>query len=127
MPLARGRALVGLAAALADGKIVIDPGADREEVPHQLVALPGIGPWTAAYIALRGLGDPDAFLAGDLHVLKAMARAGEPKGSGAALRRAQRWRPWRGYALQYLWASDGQLAGGGVVGAEPAVDDVLHR
>jgi AraC family transcriptional regulator of adaptative response / DNA-3-methyladenine glycosylase II len=105
MPEARGRALVGLAGALADGRIVIDAGSDRAEVQRQLVDLPGIGPWTASYIALRGLGDPDAFLAGDLGVHRALARAGLAAGPAAAHRRAERWRPWRGYALQYLWAS----------------------
>jgi AraC family transcriptional regulator of adaptative response / DNA-3-methyladenine glycosylase II len=105
MPVARGRALVGLAAALADGRIVIDAGADREEVVRRLVAQPGIGPWTAAYVALRGLGDPDAFLASDLGVRRALARAGLAAGPAAASRRAQQWRPWRGYALQYLWAA----------------------
>ena len=104
MPAARGRALVGLAAALADGRIVIDAGADRADVERQLVAEPGIGPWTAAYVALRGLGDPDAFLASDLGVRRALARAGVASGPAAARRRAERWRPWRGYALMHLWA-----------------------
>ncbi|MDQ1377783.1 MAG: AraC family transcriptional regulator [Acidimicrobiaceae bacterium] len=105
MPVARGRALVGLAAALAEGRIIIDAGADRDEVVRRLVAQPGIGPWTAAYVALRGLGDPDAFLASDLGVRRALARAGLAAGPGAAGVRAERWRPWRGYALQYLWAA----------------------
>jgi AraC family transcriptional regulator of adaptative response / DNA-3-methyladenine glycosylase II len=104
MPLARGRALVGLAAALAEGRIVIDPGVDRALLERQLIAQPGVGPWTAAYIALRGLGDPDAFLAEDLGVRRALAAAGAPSSPAAARRRAERWRPWRGYALQYLWA-----------------------
>ncbi len=105
MPLARGRALVALARALAEERIAIDAGADRVAVGRQLMALPGIGPWTAAYVALRGLGDPDAFLAGDLGVRRALAQAGLASGPGAAARRAERWRPWRGYALQYLWAA----------------------
>ncbi len=105
MPLARGRAFVGLAQALADRRIAIDAGADRQAVPRQLVALAGIGPWTAAYVALRGLGDPDAFLASDLGVRRALERAGLAGGPAAAVRRAERWRPWRGYALQYLWAA----------------------
>jgi AraC family transcriptional regulator of adaptative response / DNA-3-methyladenine glycosylase II len=104
MPAARGRALVTLARALADGRIRIDPGADRDEVQGQLLALPGIGPWTAAYVALRGLGDPDAFLPSDLGVRRALARAAVASGPAAATRLAERWRPWRGYALQYLWA-----------------------
>lgn len=105
MPAARGRALVTLAAALADGRISIDPGAHRDEVQQQLLALPGIGPWTAAYIALRGLGDPDAFLPSDLGVRRALSGAGLASRPADAARLAERWRPWRGYALQYLWAA----------------------
>lgn len=103
MPGARSRALIGLAGALAEGRIVVDPGADRDEVRRQLVALPGIGPWTADYVALRGLGDPDAFLPSDLGVRRALA--GLAAGPADAARLAERWRPWRGYALQYLWAA----------------------
>jgi len=105
MPAARGRALVTLARALAGGGVRIDSGADRDEVQRQLLALPGIGPWTAAYIALRGLGDPDAFLPSDLGVRRALARRGVPSGPADAARMAERWRPWRGYALMYLWAA----------------------
>lgn len=101
MPAARGRTLVALAGELAEGRIVIDPGADREEVRRRLVALPGIGPWTADYVALRGLGDPDAFLPSDLGVRRALVALGAEPGDASRL--AERWRPWRGYALQYLW------------------------
>ncbi len=113
MPAARGRALVGLAAALAEGRIVLDPGADRGEAERQLVTQPGIGPWTAAYIALRGLGDPDAFLANDLGVRRALSRAGVASGPADARRRAERWRPWRGYALMHLWAGTALEASSG--------------
>ncbi|MDQ1428025.1 MAG: AraC family transcriptional regulator, partial [Acidimicrobiaceae bacterium] len=105
MPLARGKALVALADALAEGRIVIDPGADRQDVPRQLRALAGIGPWTAAYVALRGLGDPDAFLPGDLGVRRGLAALGQASSPADAARIGERWRPWRGYALQYLWAA----------------------
>ena len=66
MPRARGRALVGLAAALADGRVLLDRGPDRDDVRRALLELPGIGPWTADYVAMRALGHPDVFLPTDL-------------------------------------------------------------
>jgi AraC family transcriptional regulator of adaptative response / DNA-3-methyladenine glycosylase II len=69
------------------------------------MALAGIGPWTAAYVALRGLGDPDAFLPGDLGVRRGLAALGQASSPADAARIGERWRPWRGYALQYLWAA----------------------
>lgn len=107
MPHARRRALLGLCRALADGDVVIDPGADRAELDARLRALPGIGPWTTSYIALRALGDPDAFLPTDLgvrHALEGLGAAGDPASAAA---RADRWRPWRSYALMHLWSSLG--------------------
>ena len=104
MPRARGRALVGLCAALADGEIALDPGADRAAVRRQLVALPGIGPWTAEYVALRALGDPDAFPASDLGIRHALAALDQPHDARAAAALAERWRPWRAYAALHLWA-----------------------
>jgi AraC family transcriptional regulator of adaptative response / DNA-3-methyladenine glycosylase II len=104
MPIARGRALVGLANTLAEGDIVLDAGADREAVHAALVALPGIGEWTASYVAMRALGDPDAFLPTDLGVRHALERLGEDGRPAAATRLAQRWRPYRAYAVQHLWA-----------------------
>jgi len=112
MPAGRRRALLDLAAALADGQIDVGPGADRLEVQQRLLALPGIGPWTAGYVAMRALRDPDAFLASDLGVRHALNRLGQAGGESAALRLAERWRPYRAYALQHLWASL----------AEPAAD-----
>ena len=73
MPRARGRALVGLAAALADGTVVLDRGPDRDDVRRSLLALPGIGPWTADYVAMRALGHPDVFLPTDLGVRRLLA------------------------------------------------------
>jgi len=96
MPRARGRALTGLCAALADGSLALDRGPDRDDVRRRLVALPGIGPWTADYIALRALGHPDVFLPTDLGVRHALARAGAELDDDA-------WRPWRSYALVHLW------------------------
>ena len=105
MPVARRRALIGLCEHLATGKIVIDPGADRAALDADLVALPGIGPWTASYIALRALGDPDAFMPSDLGVRHALERLGQPADPKSAAALAERWRPWRSYALAHLWAS----------------------
>jgi AraC family transcriptional regulator of adaptative response / DNA-3-methyladenine glycosylase II len=99
MPRARGRTLTGLAAAVADGTIVLDTGADREHLVQQLVAVPGIGQWTARYTVMRGLGDPDVFLDTDLGVRRALDRLGI---TAAA---AERWRPWRTYALHHFWAT----------------------
>lgn len=96
MPRARGRALVGLAAALADGTVLLDRGPDRDDVRRALLELPGIGPWTADYVAMRALGHPDVFLPTDLAVRKVLAGFGRPVDPG-------QWRPWRSYALMHLW------------------------
>ena len=108
VPAARGEALRSLARELADGRISLDPGSDREEVERQLLGLRGIGPWTVSYVAMRALGDPDAFLPTDLGVRQAVQKLGHAgdKRSVAAL--AERWRPWRAYATQHLWASLGE-------------------
>ena len=99
MPRARAEALTGLAAALASGTIRLHPGADRDQETARLLALPGIGPWTASYIRMRALSDPDAFLPTDAGALKALRRLGAPPGA------AERWHPWRSYALHHLWAT----------------------
>ena len=105
MPTNRGRALINAAEQLAAGRIVIDAGSDREELTRQLEALPGIGPWTAQYVALRALGDPDVFLPTDLGVRRALAALGADSSPTAAARLAEAWRPWRSYALHHLWAT----------------------
>ncbi|MGK4907110.1 AlkA N-terminal domain-containing protein [Streptomyces albus] len=97
MPDSRRRTLRAVAAALADGTVVLDPGADREETERALLALPGVGPWTAGYMRMRALGDPDVFLPGDVGVRHGLALAGADAGHAA------RWRPWRSYALHHLW------------------------
>jgi AraC family transcriptional regulator, regulatory protein of adaptative response / DNA-3-methyladenine glycosylase II len=119
LPMPRGRALAltGLASALASGELVLDPGAERDRAEAVLLALPGIGPWTASYIRMRALSDPDAFLPSDVGVLDALARLGVfgtvPAGTGPAARGraaraaaalAENWRPWRSYAVHHLWA-----------------------
>ena len=103
LPQARRRTLIALARALADGKVDVDPGADREQARAALLALPGIGPWTVETVAMRALGDPDAFLPTDLGVVVLARQLGLPEGR-ALVERAQRWRPWRAYAVQHLWA-----------------------
>lgn len=103
MPTARATALIGALGAVADGAIELDPGADRGAVERQLLALRGIGPWTATYVAMRALGDPDAFLPTDLGVLRCLASRGGPSTPAAAAEVAGRWRPWRSYALHHLW------------------------
>lgn len=101
MPRARGQALVTLCRALAEGTVALDRGADREQVRRALLALPGIGPWTADYIALRALGDPDVFLPTDVGIRDALVALGRPPAEAATL--AERWRPWRSYAQLHLW------------------------
>ncbi|MEA5055253.1 MAG: AlkA N-terminal domain-containing protein [Propionicimonas sp.] len=103
LPKARARTLVGLASFLASGEMALDRGPDREETRHRLLALPGIGDWTASYIAIRALGDPDAFLPTDLGTRHALAGLGLAPAAAAAL--AEGWRPWRSYAQSYLWTT----------------------
>ncbi len=106
MPRARGRALVRLCRAIGDGEVALDRSGDRAEVRARLLALPGIGPWTADYVALRALGDPDVFLPTDAGVRRALARRGEETGDQADLQSLGRtWRPWRSYALVHLWST----------------------
>lgn len=104
MPKSRARALIGLAGALADGGIRLDGSQDRLSVHERLVALPGIGNWTAQYIAMRALRDPDAFLPTDLGVRRGLEALGLDGSPRAAAQTAERWRPYRAYALQHLWA-----------------------
>lgn len=101
----RARAVVNLAQALVDGKIVLDPGANRDEVQAKLQELPGIGPWTASYIRLRSLGDPDVFMHSDLGIRRALERLGVDGGPRSAELIGQRFRPWRSYVLHHLWTS----------------------
>lgn len=102
MPRTRGRALVGLCAALAEGTVSLDRGADRAQVRRALLGLPGIGPWTADYIAMRALGDPDVLMTTDVGVRAGLAAHGiDPK---RAEERAKAWRPWRSYAQMHLWS-----------------------
>jgi AraC family transcriptional regulator of adaptative response / DNA-3-methyladenine glycosylase II len=101
LPRSRGRALIALCAALADGDLALDRGPDRDDVRRRLLAIPGIGPWTADYVALRALGHPDVFLPTDVGTRAALTGLGQDPAGAAAL--AGGWRPWRSYAQLYLW------------------------
>ncbi|MGI8420690.1 MAG: AlkA N-terminal domain-containing protein [Gaiellaceae bacterium] len=101
----RERTLRGLCRAVADGELSLDPGADRNETERRLLALPGIGPWTASYVVMRALGDPDAFPSSDLGLLRGARPLGLPGTPATLAARAEHWRPWRSYAAQYLWAA----------------------
>jgi AraC family transcriptional regulator, regulatory protein of adaptative response / DNA-3-methyladenine glycosylase II len=105
LPQARRTTLSALAAALASGEIDLDVGSDWEQARARLGALPGLGPWSVETIAMRGLGDPDAFIPGDLGVRAAARQLGLPATPAALTGRAAGWRPWRAYAVQYLWAA----------------------
>ncbi len=105
VPKARQRALSALVSGLADGSVVLDAGADWEGARRQLLALPGIGPWTAEVIAMRGLGDPDAFPASDLGLRLAAKQLGLTTDQRALTEHSARWRPWRSYATQHLWTT----------------------
>ncbi len=105
---ARAATLVRLATEVRDGRLDLDDAADPDDLRARLESLPGIGPWTAQYVALRALGDPDAFPAGDLGVRRALAAGDDrPATAAAAQARAEAWRPWRAYATLHLWQSAG--------------------
>jgi AraC family transcriptional regulator of adaptative response / DNA-3-methyladenine glycosylase II len=105
MPRSRIATLMGVCAALDAGEIVLEPEADLVETERRLLALRGIGPWTAAYIAMRALHDPDAFLPSDLGIKQAFARHGLPDDPRQIATHAEAWRPWRAYANFHLWGS----------------------
>jgi AraC family transcriptional regulator, regulatory protein of adaptative response / DNA-3-methyladenine glycosylase II len=105
VPAARRRTLDALLRALAGGELDVDRGGDREKTLATLELLPGIGPWTRDVISMRALGDPDVFPVGDLGVRRGAAALGLPDGRAELSSRAERWRPWRAYAVQYLWSA----------------------
>lgn len=104
-PKSRRRTLITLVEALADGSVTLDAGCDWEAARAALLALPGIGPWTTEMIAMRGLGDPDAFPGGDLGVVAAAAQLGLPATPRGLAEHSRQWRPWRSYATQHLWTA----------------------
>jgi AraC family transcriptional regulator of adaptative response / DNA-3-methyladenine glycosylase II len=101
MPGARAKTLIALARAVADGRLDLVPNADVEATLEALRALPGVGEWTAQYIAMRALSWPDAFPHTDLGVMKALGE----KGTKRVLEAGEAWRPWRAYAVMHLWQS----------------------
>nr|WP_280923737.1 AlkA N-terminal domain-containing protein [Streptomyces aureus] len=106
MPRTRRATFTTLVGQLADGTLHLGVESDWEQARERLLALPGFGPWTADVIAMRALGDPDAFLPTDLGVRRAAQNLGLPSTPAALTARAASWRPWRAYAVQYLWATD---------------------
>ncbi|HET6172679.1 MAG TPA: AlkA N-terminal domain-containing protein [Gaiellales bacterium] len=110
LPERRKATLRGVCAAQRDGIVDLDAGADRERTRRELLALPGIGPWTVEYVAMRALGDPDAFPAGDLGVLHGLRALGVEADARDAERHSRAWRPFRAYTVLHLW---GALEGAG--------------
>ena len=99
LPSARAETIRALARSVAAGRIKFSSIEDFDEVRSRLILLPGVGDWTAQYIAMRALGDPDAFPAGDLGLRRALSM----NSAREIIRRAEAWRPWRAYAVVYLW------------------------
>ncbi len=106
MPAGRRATVVAMVSALASGELALDVGSDWPTARAFLDAMPGIGPWTTEIIAMRALGDPDAFVPTDLGVRRAAGELGLPATPAALTRHAAAWRPWRAYAVQYLWSAD---------------------
>ncbi|MEQ3551601.1 AlkA N-terminal domain-containing protein [Pseudonocardia nematodicida] len=102
-PARRAESLRVLCATLASGELVLDPGRDPDALRAELQELPGIGPWTAGYLAMRVLGDPDELLASDLAVRRGAEALGLPGDEAALTARARAWAPWRSYAATRLW------------------------
>nr|WP_281354860.1 DNA-3-methyladenine glycosylase [Pseudomonas spelaei] len=106
MPKSRGRTLSGVAQALLDDPQIFQPKASLKDAVARLVELPGIGDWTAQYIAMRQMREPDAFASGDIGLINALAALeGGPVTARQLLARAEAWRPLRAYAAQHLWTS----------------------
>jgi AraC family transcriptional regulator of adaptative response / DNA-3-methyladenine glycosylase II len=120
MPQARRTALSSLAAAVVADPLIFGPRRSLDEAIAQLRSLAGVGEWTAQYIAMRELREPDAFPAADIGLMRAMSdRSGVRPSPAALLAHAERWRPWRAYAALHLWASGSQ--------ASPAMQEVLDE
>jgi AraC family transcriptional regulator of adaptative response / DNA-3-methyladenine glycosylase II len=103
MPRKRGEAIRALARAVCEGSIRLTPDLALDAARESLTALPGIGPWTAEYIAMRALRAPDAFPSGDLVLRRVAAGGGKPLTERALVQRSESWRPWRSYAVIALW------------------------
>ncbi len=106
LPKARARTIRALAEAVATGEVVFDGASDPQALERRLTALPGIGSWTAQYVAMRALNEPDAFPAADLGLIRSAAALGIAGDAKELAKRADAWRPWRAYAAQYLWRAE---------------------
>jgi AraC family transcriptional regulator of adaptative response / DNA-3-methyladenine glycosylase II len=105
MPKSRRATLTSLIAALAGGELDLSVGSDWQRARGELAALPGFGPWTIETIAMRALGDPDAFIPTDLGIRRAAENLGLPTTPAGLTARSAVWSPWRAYAVQYLWST----------------------
>ena len=103
MPKARIATIRALAEAINADEVVLDGSVDRDETRAALESIPGIGPWTASYVAMRALGDPDVFLPSDVAVRRAARVIGLPDKPVPLTQHAERWAPWRSYAVIRLW------------------------
>jgi AraC family transcriptional regulator of adaptative response / DNA-3-methyladenine glycosylase II len=110
MPRARARAIQSLARAVCDGRVGFDAARGLDRLVDELVALDGVGAWTAHYIAMRAGGEPDAFPATDLGLLRSAARLGIADDAKTLAERAEAWRPWRAYAAMHLWRGEADAA-----------------
>jgi len=108
LPRARAATIRGLAAAVCRGELTLDASQGLEDAVARLQALPGVGEWTAHYIAMRAFGEPDAFPASDLGLRHALTNGAGPPSARAVAHLAEGWRPWRAYAAMYLWNGAGR-------------------
>jgi AraC family transcriptional regulator, regulatory protein of adaptative response / DNA-3-methyladenine glycosylase II len=109
MPKARAAAIAGVAAAIGADERLLDPRCDLAEAVARLREIPGVGEWTAQYIAMRALGESDAFLAGDVAVQRRFVSRGRRPSAAELLERAESWRPWRAYAVLHLWMAHADI------------------
>ncbi len=107
LPRARAAAIAALARAVAKGELRLDASFGLDDAIQQLTALPGIGEWTAHYIAMRACREPDAFPAADLGLRRALGSPGRPATAARVREAAEAWRPWRAYAALLLWSGSG--------------------
>jgi AraC family transcriptional regulator of adaptative response / DNA-3-methyladenine glycosylase II len=110
VPRSRAAALRHLAAAVLDGRLRFDSAQGLDEAVERICAIPGLGPWTAHYIAMRGLAEPDAFPESDIGIRRALGSATGLASIPVVRQRAEAWRPWRSYAVIYLWNGLGGAA-----------------
>ena len=107
MPVARAAAIRELARRVDAGTLDLSAGADLQAARAGLAAIPGVGPWTVGYVAMRAMRDADAFPTGDLGVRHVIAALGLADDARSIAARAERWRPWRAYAVMHLWQRGG--------------------